>query len=186
MRARARTFGLVLACTVLAAALVSLLLPKTYVATVSVVVDKPNEQSLTSGTARTPREQTGYVQTQVDVITSQKVARKVAIDLGLTKDEKLQKRFQGETDGVGTIDDWIGSQLLRRLKTDTSQSSVIQIMYSASDPNQASEVANAFARAYMDMGDPDGARNILQEVLAEGSASQKQEARRLIDSLPGA
>jgi pilus assembly protein FimV len=38
----------------------------------------------------------------------------------------------------------------------------------------------------MDMGDPDGARNILQEVLAEGSASQKQEARRLIDSLPGA
>jgi pilus assembly protein FimV len=42
------------------------------------------------------------------------------------------------------------------------------------------------ARAYMDMGDPDGARNILQEVLAEGSASQKQEARRLIDSLPGA
>ena len=42
------------------------------------------------------------------------------------------------------------------------------------------------ARAYMDMGDPDGARNILQEVLAEGSASQKQEARRLIDTLPGA
>ncbi|MSQ92014.1 MAG: hypothetical protein EXR87_03640, partial [Gammaproteobacteria bacterium] len=42
------------------------------------------------------------------------------------------------------------------------------------------------ARAYMDMGDPDGARNILQEVLAEGSASQKQEARRLSDSLPGA
>jgi pilus assembly protein FimV len=42
------------------------------------------------------------------------------------------------------------------------------------------------ARAYMDMGDPDGARNILQEVLNEGSASQKQEARRLIDSLPGA
>jgi len=30
------------------------------------------------------------------------------------------------------------------------------------------------------------ARNILQEVLAEGSASQKQEARRLIDTLPGA
>jgi len=42
------------------------------------------------------------------------------------------------------------------------------------------------ARAYMDMGDPDGARSILQEVLSEGSASQKQEARRLIDSLPGA
>ena len=41
------------------------------------------------------------------------------------------------------------------------------------------------ARAYIDMGDPDGARNILEEVLPEGTASQKQEAQRLIDSLPG-
>ena len=41
------------------------------------------------------------------------------------------------------------------------------------------------ARAYVDMGDPDGARNILNEVLSEGSASQKQEAQRLLESLPG-
>jgi pilus assembly protein FimV len=41
------------------------------------------------------------------------------------------------------------------------------------------------ARAYMDMGDPEGARSILSEVLSEGSVSQKQEARRLIDTLPG-
>jgi len=41
------------------------------------------------------------------------------------------------------------------------------------------------ARAYMDMGDPEGARSILEEVLVEGSASQKAEARRLVDSLPG-
>jgi pilus assembly protein FimV len=56
------------------------------------------------------------------------------------------------------------------------------------EPVTMSEVGTKLdlARAYMDMGDPDGARNILQEVLVEGSASQKQEARRLIDSLPGA
>ena len=56
------------------------------------------------------------------------------------------------------------------------------------EPVTMSEVGTKLdlARAYMDMGDPDGARNILREVLTEGSASQKQEARRLIDSLPGA
>ena len=56
------------------------------------------------------------------------------------------------------------------------------------EPVTMSEVGTKLdlARAYMDMGDPDGARNILQEVLSEGSASQKQEARRLIDTLPGA
>ena len=40
------------------------------------------------------------------------------------------------------------------------------------------------ARAYLDMGDPEGARAILDEVLLEGSAVQKQEAQRLMASLP--
>ena len=55
------------------------------------------------------------------------------------------------------------------------------------EPVTLSEVGTKLdlARAYMDMGDPDGARSILQEVLTEGSASQKQEAQRLIETLPG-
>lgn len=36
------------------------------------------------------------------------------------------------------------------------------------------------ARAYIDMGDMEGARDILQEVLSEGNASQKDEAKGLI------
>jgi pilus assembly protein FimV len=39
------------------------------------------------------------------------------------------------------------------------------------------------ARAYIDMGDPDGARDILGEVMDEGSDSQKQQAQALLDSL---
>ena len=55
------------------------------------------------------------------------------------------------------------------------------------EPVTMSEVGTKLdlARAYMDMGDPEGARSILEEVLQEGSANQKQEAQRLIDSLPG-
>jgi FimV-like protein len=55
------------------------------------------------------------------------------------------------------------------------------------EPVTLSEVGTKLdlARAYVDMGDPDGARNILNEVLSEGSASQKQEAQRLLESLPG-
>ncbi|MBV8496130.1 MAG: hypothetical protein JO361_05030, partial [Gammaproteobacteria bacterium] len=55
------------------------------------------------------------------------------------------------------------------------------------EPVTMSEVGTKLdlARAYMDMGDPDGARNILAEVLNEGSAAQKQEAQRLMESLPG-
>jgi pilus assembly protein FimV len=55
------------------------------------------------------------------------------------------------------------------------------------EPVTMSEVGTKLdlARAYMDMGDPEGARSILEEVVQEGSASQKQEASRLIESLPG-
>lgn len=36
------------------------------------------------------------------------------------------------------------------------------------------------AKAYLDMGDPDGARSMLEEVLIEGSDTQKGEARKLL------
>ena len=39
------------------------------------------------------------------------------------------------------------------------------------------------AKAYLEIGDKDGAREILQEVVKEGSAAQKDEAQKLIASL---
>ncbi len=39
------------------------------------------------------------------------------------------------------------------------------------------------ARAYIDMGDPDGARSILGEVIEEGDGAQRQEAQQLIDDI---
>ena len=40
------------------------------------------------------------------------------------------------------------------------------------------------ARAYVDMGDPVGARSILEEVLEEGDAGDKQQAQQLLGFLP--
>ena len=39
------------------------------------------------------------------------------------------------------------------------------------------------ARAYQDMGDKDGAKEILQEVVREGDTTQKSEAQKLLDSI---
>jgi pilus assembly protein FimV len=39
------------------------------------------------------------------------------------------------------------------------------------------------ARAYIDMGDPDGARSILDEVIDEGSDDQKDEARGIMEKI---
>ena len=37
--------------------------------------------------------------------------------------------------------------------------------------------------AYIDMGDPEGARSILEEVIKEGDPGQRQEAEGLIGGL---
>ena len=39
------------------------------------------------------------------------------------------------------------------------------------------------ARAYLDMGDSEGARSILDEAMAEGNDEQKKEAQELLDKL---
>ncbi|MGO9935356.1 MAG: FimV/HubP family polar landmark protein, partial [Steroidobacteraceae bacterium] len=72
-------------------------------------------------------------------------------------------------------------------QTRTSRISTQEIAPPEFEPVTMSEVGTKLdlARAYMDMGDPEGARSILEEVVSEGSASQKQEAQRLIEALPG-
>ena len=54
-----------------------------------------------------------------------------------------------------------------------------------SDLDDVDEVSTKLdlARAYLDMGDADGTRSILDEVLAEGNDEQKQEAQELLNQL---
>ena len=44
-------------------------------------------------------------------------------------------------------------------------------------------IAVYLARAYLDMGDDDGARQILDEVVAEGGTDLKAEAKALLDRI---
>ncbi len=51
------------------------------------------------------------------------------------------------------------------------------------DPSQTVATKLELARAYIDIGDSDGARGMLEEVLIEGSGSQQEEAFKLLDIL---
>ncbi len=151
LRARFGVFATVLAATILAATVVSLLLPKTYKATVSLLVDAKDEQSLSNALRPLilPQERLSYLQTQMDIITSKKVARKVVQDLKLAENPSTRADFEDQTGGEGSIEDWLVESLLKKLKVETSQSNVIQASFSSTDPRRAAAVANAFARAYV-------------------------------------
>ena len=148
LRARAGVFALVLLATILVTAVVSVLLPKKYVATSTLLADVRDEQSMTVPT--TLGSQAGYLQTQVDILTSQKVARRVAQDLKLTEDKRARADWESDTGGKGSFEDWLSDQLLKNLKVDTGGGRTVQVMYTATDPAFAATAANAFAKAYMD------------------------------------
>ena len=148
LRGRRWIFLAVVLATFSAAVLVTLLMPRTYEGVVSILADIKDEQMLTAP-QQSPRAQLGYMQTQIDILQSQRVARKVVEDLKLHENPGVQAAFQ-RRGSHGDLKDWIAGGLLADLKVDSSQSSVIVAKYSSDDPKWAADVANAFAKAYVD------------------------------------
>lgn len=179
LRARSRTFFWIVAATVMTALVASLLMSKSYVAKASIVADGKLEQSLLPGTPMYTRD-TGHLQTQVDILTSPTVARRVVKDLRLFDEPALAEAFR-KAAPPGAIDDWIGELLLKSLKVSTSQSSIIQVSYTADDPVFAARIANGFASAYVD--------NVLElrvEPLKKASAWFDDQLKSLRDNMDAA
>lgn len=149
LRGRLGVFLTLFGATVAAAVVVTLLMAKTYQATAAILVDNRDEQSL-HGTVASQRERVGWMQTQIDILSSERVARKAVEDMKLAENESVQASFRESGEG-GKIEDWLAKGLLLGLKVDASQSNVIQLVYSSRDPRFAAAAANAIAQAYMDM-----------------------------------
>jgi polysaccharide biosynthesis transport protein len=147
---RAR-WPLVLVCLLLcstAAALISLRLPKSFVATASVVLDvKPDPISPLMYPGLTSP---AYMNTQVDVLNSPRVALRVIHDLKLADDPLRRARWQAKTGGQGSLDQWLVPSVQGGLSVKPSrESNVISVAYKAVDPAEAARMANAFVRAYV-------------------------------------
>lgn len=140
----------VLALTVLMTAAVSLLLPKEYTASASIIIDSKSKDPFT-GQLLPSQMFPGYMATQVDVIQSANVAQKVVRMLKLADSPGTREQFMAATDGKGTIEQWLADVLLKKLDVVPSrESSVITIAFTGADPRFSAAMANAFAKAYID------------------------------------
>ncbi|HEX7052815.1 MAG TPA: chain length determinant protein EpsF [Burkholderiales bacterium] len=149
LKARRKAFLMVFALTVIAAVLVALAVPKRYEATATVLIDARDEQTLTPA-RMSPRERAGYIFTQMDLIQSGKVAKRVVRELKLAQQPGVREEWEEDTGGVGSIEEWLAAELLERLKVDSGASNIILIQYSSNDPKKAAAVANGFAKAYLE------------------------------------
>jgi polysaccharide biosynthesis transport protein len=150
LRARRKAFFIAFAATVFTAIAVALIVPKKYVATATLMADARDEQAM-SPIRMSPRERAGYYQTQIDLLTSSRIATQVAKDLKLAQRPGWREAWESDTGGQGQIEDWIATQLREKVLVDTSVSNLLLVNFASDNPRFAAEVANGFANAYLNV-----------------------------------
>lgn len=169
---------------------VSLLLPKQYSASSTVVIDvKPDPIAGQFAGMLAP----SYMATQVDVIQSDRVAQRVVRNLKLAENPQVRADWLEATGGQGSIEDWLSGRFRAGMDVKPSrESNVISVSYRAPDPRFAAALANAFVQAYIDTSlelkvDPakqysnffdlraKEARDALEKAQARVSAFQKEK-----------
>ncbi len=150
LMARWRSAFLVFAVVIGAALAVSFLLSKSYTATTSLVVDVKTPDPLV-GAMMPSQYLPGYMATQVDIINSRSVAEKVVRLLRMDQSAEQQSLWREVSEGKGDFIVWKANQLKTRLEVNPSrESNVISISFSGPDPELVTNIANAFADAYID------------------------------------
>lgn len=148
--ARRKIILLTLIVTVLTTMIVSLLLPKSYKSTATLVLTHKGPDPVT-GVVLSAQQITGYMATQLDVIKSSKTALMVVDQLKLDQSEVVKKQFEDSSTNM-ELRDWLTTFLLKNLDVETTRdSSVIRINFMSVDPVFASIIANAFANAYQEI-----------------------------------
>ena len=140
----------VLGVTVLTTLVISLILPKQYTATTSLVIDVKSPDPI-AGMVMQGLLAPGYMATQIDIINSDRVAQRAVRLLGLDKNPEAIEQWKDDGEGKGTIEGFYGELLQKKLDIKPSrESNVINVNFSGADPAFAAAVANAFAQAYID------------------------------------
>jgi chain length determinant protein EpsF len=152
LRARWLIAACIFAGVVVVVFAASMIWPRDYTAIASVVVDnKTDPVAAGANAARAGQPATNYVNTQADIITSERVARRVVKMVGLDRQPEARRRWAKEENAdisVQIADYVLQKKLLVAPAHDspTHSSDVIDISVTWSDPQTAAVLANGFAQ----------------------------------------
>lgn len=166
----------VLLLTVAAALGTSLLMPRAYLATATVIIDQGRADPLAAATGWQP-QMSGVLSTQMDIIRSERVALEVVRRLELSADPQLQEAWQALSRAARSavapsalaapdpvpserlaapatstpMEAWLADRLLAALEVKPARDSdVLSIQARWDSARRAADLANAFAQVYLD------------------------------------
>jgi polysaccharide biosynthesis transport protein len=139
-----------LAIVVITAVALSMIMPKRYTAVGKVMIDTRSGDPV-AGLMFNGQVPPSYIGTQVDILTSERVAQRVIKLLKLDENLSLQEQWRNITEGQGSFNAWLADLLSKNLAVKQSrESSAIEISYQGADPNFAAALTNAYIKAYID------------------------------------
>lgn len=151
LRARYRLVTLIILCAIALAFFGTVLIPKQYTAQTSVLIDVRSPDPV-SGGAIQGQVASSYIATQVDIISGDRVAKRVIKMLKLDEDPNIKNDWLKGTQGRGKLDDWLAQSLKKNLDVRPSRdSNVINIIYKGPSPDSVANIVNSFAQAYLDI-----------------------------------
>ncbi len=151
LRARYKVALLVALFTIAVVIVGSQLLPKQFTAETAVMVDVRSADPM-AAVLLPATMLPGNLNTQMEIIKSDRMARKVVAVLGLGANQTVKQMWLNATKGKGKLDDWMANLLQKGLTvTPSRDSNVINIAYRGSDPGFVAAAANAFAQAYIEV-----------------------------------
>ena len=150
IRARMYIFWAVFLFVVISAAIACTILPKKYKSSATVIVNYKWADPI-SGLALPAQLMPGYMATQAEIITSKDIALKVVDDLKLQESAEFKKDFLKQEEPQAEMRSWLADWLIKRLYVIPSRtSSLIEIGFKDKTPKFAADVANSFAKNYID------------------------------------
>lgn len=148
LRGRALLLTAIVLLVVTAVGLISLISPKKYVAELALVVDVQGNDPVKEA-ALAPALVPTHLATQTEIIKSRNVANKVIEKMGLATNPTVVEAYR-ESDSDTDLNSWLVDTVLRSVDAKTARSSnIIRISYTSTDPQNAADMANAFADAYI-------------------------------------
>jgi polysaccharide biosynthesis transport protein len=128
---------------------VSLTMLKRYTASAAVMLDvrTPDQVSLGAPNSSLPG---GYIATQIELITSERVGRAVIKDLKLSDDPSILAAWREVDNGHGDLEAWLSEALVKGLVVKPAPvSNVLHFTYTADTADRAATMANAYVKAYV-------------------------------------
>ena len=127
---------------------ITLMTPKSYIATTDLLVDSRVDPIAGAQALGTPN----YLATQIAIIQSDRVAVNVVKRLRISESPTLVEQWQTATKGARPLDNYYADILQKGLLVQPLRgSNVIRLTYEARDAKFTTAVVNAYAQTYLDL-----------------------------------